>query len=190
MEREEFERVAKKIVDCCITVHKEMGPGLLESVYEMCLMKEFELRGINAKSQVAVPLVYKGYDLSKEFRIYILVENEIILELKATETISPAYVAQIISYLKLTDKRLGFLVNFNVPLMKQGIQRFVNDYYKTITVQLLHIAVFNFVSGKALLLRREMHLPSSTNSRATFLPKIRDLPVSLGFAGCNSVKFS
>jgi len=123
MEREEYEEVAKKIVDVCITVHKLMGPGLLESVYEMCLMKEFELRGIRAQSQVKVPLVYRGYELSKEFKIDILVENEIILELKSTEAILPVHTAQTISYLKLTDKRLGFLINFNVPLMKNGIHR-------------------------------------------------------------------
>lgn len=133
MDREEFESLARQIVDSCITVHKLMGPGLLESVYELCLMKEFELRGIKAKSQVSVPLLYKDYDLSKDFKIDILVEEEIILELKATETISPTYVAQTISYLKLADKRLGFLINFNVPLMKDGIQRFVNNYHKTIT---------------------------------------------------------
>lgn len=134
MEREEYEKIGKEIVDCCLSVHREMGPGLLESIYEMSLMKEFELRGINAASQVAVPLVYKGFELSKEFRIDILVENEIVLELKATETVSPTHVAQIISYLKLTDKRLGYLINFNVPLMKNGVQRFVNNYYKTIGV--------------------------------------------------------
>jgi len=132
MEREDYERIGKEIVDCCLSVHREMGPGLLESVYEMSLMKEFELRGINAECQVAVPLVYKGYELSKEFRLDILVENEIIIELKATETVSPIHVAQIISYLKLTDKRLGYLINFNVPLMKNGVLRFVNNYYKTI----------------------------------------------------------
>lgn len=132
MEREDYERIGKEIFDCCLSVHREMGPGLLESVYEMSLMKEFELRGINAECQVAVPLVYKGYELSKEFRLDILVENEIIIELKATETVSPIHVAQIISYLKLTDKRLGYLINFNVPLMKNGVQRFVNNYYKTI----------------------------------------------------------
>jgi GxxExxY protein len=134
MEREEFEELAKEIIDSCISVHKEMGPGLLESVYEICLMKEFELRGIKARNQVAVPLLYKGFELSKEFKIDILVEDEIVLELKSTETISPVFVAQTISYLKLMDKRLGFLINFNVPLMKQGVQRFVNNYYKTITV--------------------------------------------------------
>jgi GxxExxY protein len=134
MEREKFEALAKKIVDSCVAVHKEMGPGLLESVYELCLMKELELRGIKARNQVSVPLVYKEFELSKEFKIDILVEDEIILELKSVETIPPVYVAQTISYLKLMDKRLGFLINFNVPLMKQGIQRFVNNYYKTITI--------------------------------------------------------
>jgi GxxExxY protein len=132
MEREELESIAKEIVDSCVAVHKEMGPGLLESVYEMCLMKEFEMRGIKARNQVLVPLTYKGYSLSKEFKIDILVEEEIILELKSVETIPPVFIAQTISYLKLMDKRLGFLVNFNVPLMKQGIHRYVNNYHKTI----------------------------------------------------------
>jgi GxxExxY protein len=131
MDRQGLESIAKEIVDSCVAVHKEMGPGLLESVYEVCLMKEFELRGIKAKNQVVIPLVYKGFELFKEFKIDILVEDEIILELKAAETVSPVYIAQTISYLKLTDKRLGFLINFSVPLMKQGIQRFVNNYYKT-----------------------------------------------------------
>lgn len=105
-----------------------MGPGLLESVYESCLLKEFQLRNIKAESQVIVPLIYKGYELSKEFKVDILVEGEIILELKSAEAMIPVYEAQIISYLKLTNKKLGFLVNFNVPLMKQGIKRFVNNY--------------------------------------------------------------
>ncbi|MDF2438050.1 MAG: hypothetical protein K0Q95_2426 [Bacteroidota bacterium] len=131
MEREKLECLAKEIVDACVAVHKEMGPGLLESVYEICLMKEFELRGIKARNQVVIPLMYKSFQLSKEFKIDILVEDEIILELKSAETVPPVYIAQTISYLKLTDKRFGFLVNFNVPLMKQGIQRFVNKYYKT-----------------------------------------------------------
>ena len=132
MVREEFEKIATEIVDSCVAVHKIMGPGLLESIYELCLMKELELRGIKAESQVVIPLFYKSYELSKEFRIDILVEDEIILELKAVETISQIHIAQTISYLKLTDKRLGFLINFNLPLMKQGIQRFVNNYHRTI----------------------------------------------------------
>jgi GxxExxY protein len=96
--------------------------------------ERIELRGIQARNQVAVPLFYKNFELSKEFKIDILVENEIILELKSVETISPVFVAQTISYLKLMDKRLGFLINFNVPLMKQGVQRFVNNYYRSIII--------------------------------------------------------
>lgn len=128
MEKEEYDRISKEIVDSCITVHRIMGPGLLESVYEMCLMKEFELRNIKAYNQVTIPLVYKNFELSKEFKIDILVENEIILELKSAEIMIPVFEAQLLSYLRLTYKRLGFLINFNVPLIKNGIKRFVNNY--------------------------------------------------------------
>jgi GxxExxY protein len=128
MEREEYNRLSGIILDSCITVHKEMGPGLLESVYEWCLMKEFEIRNISAESQVLVPLKYKKFELSKEFRVDILVEKEIVLEIKSSEVMLPVYKAQIISYLKLTRKKLGFLINFNVPLLKKGFQRFVNNF--------------------------------------------------------------
>ena len=128
MTKEEYERSAKEIVDVCITVHRIMGPGLLESVYELCMMKEFELRGIRARNQVVLPLVYKGFELSKEFKVDILVEEEIVLELKSAESMIPVYEAHIISYLKLADKKLGFLINFNVSLVKDGIKRFVNNY--------------------------------------------------------------
>lgn len=128
MEKEEYDRISKEIVDSCLTVHKLMGPGLLESVYEMCLMKEFELRKIKAQNQVIISLIYKGFELSKEFKVDILIENEIILELKSAEVMIPVFEAQILSYLRLTDKRLGFLINFNVPLIKNGIKRFVNNY--------------------------------------------------------------
>lgn len=128
IEREKLDYLASRVVDACITVHKLMGPGLLESVYELCLLKELELRNISAISQKIIPLVYKGFELSKDFRIDILVEDEIILEIKAVETVLPIHEAQIISYLKLADKRLGFLVNFNASLMKKGIKRFVNNF--------------------------------------------------------------
>ena len=116
------------ILDACITVHKIMGPGLLESIYEQCLMKEFELRMIKAKNQVPISMIYKTYELSKELKIDILVENEIILELKSSELMHPVYEAQIISYLKLTNKKLGFLINFNVPVLKDGFKRYVNNF--------------------------------------------------------------
>jgi GxxExxY protein len=105
-----------------------MGPGLLESIYEQCLMKEFELRGINARNQVPVPLIYKGHELSRDLKIDILVENEIILELKSSDILHPVYAAQVISYMKLTGKKLGFLINFNVPVLKEGFKRYVNNF--------------------------------------------------------------
>jgi len=128
MNKEEYNHLSKEILDASITVHKIMGPGLLESVYEICLMKELELRKIKAENQVEIPLVYKGYKLNKDFRSDILVEKEIIIEIKAVEIMHPVYTAQLISYLKLADKKLGFLINFNVPLLKDGFRRFVNNF--------------------------------------------------------------
>ena len=128
MNKERYNQLSGEILDAAITVHKEMGPGLLESVYELCLFKELQLRNIFVENQVAVPLFYKGEDLNKDFRIDILVEKEIIIELKAVECILPVHEAQIISFLKLTDKKLGYLINFNVPLLKEGFKRFVNHY--------------------------------------------------------------
>ena len=124
----EYNKISGIILDTCITVHKIMGPGLLESIYEQCLMKEFEFRNVNAKRQVPISLYYKGFELSRELRIDILVENEIILELKSAEIMHPVYEAQIISYLKLTNKKLGFLVNFNVPVLINGFKRYVNNF--------------------------------------------------------------
>jgi len=128
MDINKYEELAKQIFTASLEVHKIMGPGLLESVYEMCLLKELQLRKISAESQVGIPLQFKGFDLSKEFRIDILVENEIIVELKSVDTLLPVHQAQIISYLKLADKRMGFLINFNVPIIKNGFKRFVNNY--------------------------------------------------------------
>ena len=128
MTKEQYNKLSKRILDASLTVHKEMGPGLLESVYESCLLQELSLRNIKVKSQVFLPLFYKGEELKKDFRIDILVENEIIIELKAVDTVLPVHEAQIISYLKLADKKLGFLINFNVPLIKDGFRRFINGY--------------------------------------------------------------
>jgi len=124
----ELNKLATQVVDACFQVHKEMGPGLLENIYVFCLEKELQLRGLKANREVFVPLYYKGIELAKDFRIDILVEDEIIVEVKSAETMHPVYDAQIISYLKLTDKKLGFLVNFNVPLIKNGIKRIVNNF--------------------------------------------------------------
>ena len=128
MDINRYEELAKQIFLASLEVHKIMGPGLLESVYEMCLLRELQLRNISAECQVGIPLQFKGFDLSKEYKIDILVENEIILELKSVDAILPVHQAQIISYLKLADKRMGFLINFNVPVIKNGFKRFVNNY--------------------------------------------------------------
>lgn len=128
MEKERFEYLANQIFQSSLEVHKALGPGLLESVYEYALVKELHLRNIDTKFQVKIPLFYKGFDIGKDYFIDILVEDEIVVEVKAVEAIHPVHQAQLLSYLKLADKRLGFLINFNVALLKNGIKRIVNNY--------------------------------------------------------------
>ena len=128
MINQELDRLSKIILNASIEVHREMGPGLLESIYELCLLEELKRQHLNVQHQVSIPLFYKDVELSIDFRIDILVENEIILEIKSVDTLLPVHEAQIISYLKLTDKRLGFLINFNVALLKHGFKRFVNKF--------------------------------------------------------------
>lgn len=128
MDTQKLDKLSNVILDSSIAVHREMGPGLLEAVYQYCLVREFELRGIKVETQVLIPLVYKGEKLNKEYVMDVLVEGEIIVELKAVESLLPVHEAQLISYLKLANKRLGFLVNFNVPLLKHGFRRFVNGF--------------------------------------------------------------
>lgn len=114
----QLNELSRVVLDAAIAVHKVMGPGLLESVYQQCLAKELSLRAVNFSQLVPIPLNYKGYLLNKEYIIDVLIENEIVLELKAVEELLPVHEAQLISYLKLADKRLGFLINFNVPRLK------------------------------------------------------------------------
>ena len=129
MNKEHYEYLATQIFQASLEVHKTLGPGLLESVYEFALLKEFQLRNINVQYQVKVPLMYKGHTTGKEFFIDILVDSEIIIEVKSCEEgMRPVHQAQLLSYLKLSDKRLGFLVNFNVVLLKDGFKRLVNNY--------------------------------------------------------------
>ncbi|MGE4289179.1 MAG: GxxExxY protein [Salinivirgaceae bacterium] len=128
MTREELNKLSKIILLSAMEVHREMGPGLLESVYEICLVEELKSHGVSCERQVILPLFYKGKELSKDFRIDVLVENEIILELKTVDYILNIHEAQIISYLKLANKKLGFLINFNEALLKDGFRRFVNKF--------------------------------------------------------------
>jgi GxxExxY protein len=122
-EREEF--LACKIVDAAFTVHKNLGPGLLERVYEICFCHELYKRRIQYKRQVDIPIVYDDLVFDEGLRLDVLVEDLVICELKAVELVNPVWQAQVISHLKLTGKSLGFLINFNVPLIKDGIKRFI-----------------------------------------------------------------
>lgn len=121
----EDERIARLIVDSAFTVHKTLGAGLLESVYEACLCHEFDKRGLAFKRQVIVPLVYDGIKFAEGFRLDVLVEGRIICELKSVERTENVHLSQVLTYLKLTENRLGFLINFNVSLIKNGIRRIV-----------------------------------------------------------------
>jgi GxxExxY protein len=128
MTTEELNYLSGQVLDAAIVVHKEMGPGLLESVYQICLVKELRSRDIQVETMVPVSLCYKGEQLNKEYVVDALVESEIILELKSIEAILKVHEAQLLSYMRLADKRLGLLINFNVPYLKDGFKRFVNNF--------------------------------------------------------------
>jgi GxxExxY protein len=127
MKKPEIEYFVQQLVDAGYRVHKELGPGLPESVYLFCLMEELRIRRIRAEQEVFQPIFYRGNKLNKDYRLDILVENEIIVEIKSVEILLPVHIAQLISYLKLSEKKLGFLINFNVPVYKDGIRRYVNN---------------------------------------------------------------
>lgn len=121
-----YNAITEKIIKYAIDVHKELGPGLMESVYEVCLKKIMKDEGLLVKSQVILPVMFRGIQLEKEFVLDLLVEDEIILELKSVEAILPVHEAQLVTYLKLSGKKLGLLINFNVVLLKNGIRRRIN----------------------------------------------------------------
>lgn len=121
----ETEKVAKEIVDSVFKVHKELGPGLLESVYETCLTHELSKRGLKVGRQVSLPVIYDGQKIDAGLRLDLLVEDRVVVELKSVEKMIPVYKAQVLTYLKLSHKRLGLMVNFNVSLIKDGIVRVV-----------------------------------------------------------------
>ncbi len=122
---DELEQIGKIVVNSAFKVHKELGPGLLEKVYEICLAHEIEKAGLDVIRQLDIQIVYDGITFEEGLRLDLLVANQVIVEIKAVEAVNPVWQAQVISHLKLTDKKLGYLINFNVPLIKDGIQRFV-----------------------------------------------------------------
>jgi len=121
----ETEETAKKIIDCSMKVHKTLGPGLLESVYEECLCYELSRSNVPFQRQVSLPVTYDDIKLDAGLRLDLLAAERVIVELKAVEKIIPLYEAQLLTYLKLTGLRLGLLINFNAPLLKDGIKRLV-----------------------------------------------------------------
>lgn len=126
-ENQNINRVTEKIIGCAISVHRGLGPGLLESAYEECLSFELTQNRLAFKRQVPLPVVYKGVKLECGYRMDIVVENLVIVELKAVERVLPVHEAQLLSYLKLYDKKIGLLINFHVPVLKNGLKRIVNN---------------------------------------------------------------
>jgi GxxExxY protein len=121
----EEDRIGKGIVNAAYVVHKELGPGLLEKVYEVCFCHVLTKNGFNIKRQLDIPIVFDGFIFEEGLRLDVMVNDLVICELKALETVNPVWEAQLLSHLKLTEKRLGYLINFNVPLIKDGIKRMV-----------------------------------------------------------------
>ena len=121
----ETDETARLIVDGAFKVHSSLGPGLIESVYEACLSYELEKKGLKVRRQVVVPVIYDGQNMDADLRLDLLVNDHVIVELKAVEKIIPLHSAQLLTYFMLSNKRLGLLINFNVPLIKEGIKRLV-----------------------------------------------------------------
>lgn len=122
---EEEELIGKAIVDAAYKVHKELGPGLLEKVYEVCFCHVLKEKGFDVQRQVSIPIIFDGITFDEGLRLDVMVNELVICELKAVDLVNPVWDAQLLSHLKLTEKRLGYLINFNVPLIKNGIKRMV-----------------------------------------------------------------
>ncbi|PDH29492.1 MAG: GxxExxY protein [Puniceicoccaceae bacterium MED-G30] len=120
--------LSDKIIGAAIEVHRELGRGLLESTYEACLTHELNLQGIKAVRQKKLPIHYKGLEIDEAYRIDVIIEDQIILELKVVDQLNEIHLAQLLTYLKLSGCSLGYLINFNVPLLKDGIRRVVNNH--------------------------------------------------------------
>jgi len=123
-----IDTITEQIIKCAMNVHSKLGPGLLEGAYEVCLLHEIEKTGIEVRSQVHMPVTYDDINIDIGYRVDLLVEDKVIVELKSVETITNLHKAQLLSYLKLGDKKVGLLINFNVEHLKQGITRMVNNY--------------------------------------------------------------
>jgi GxxExxY protein len=127
-EREELDSITKQVIGGAIDVHRALGPGLMESVYETCLASELIDRGISVERQKGLPVTYKEITLESGYRLDLLVDGKVIVEIKAVELLSPLHKSQLLTYLKLSGLRVGLLINFNVTELRKGVQRIVNNY--------------------------------------------------------------
>lgn len=125
------DELTEKIIGAAIEVHRALGPGLLESTYEVCLCRELDLKGLKFKRQVTLPVTYKGVKLDAGYRLDIIVEEQVVLELKAVQSLEEIHEAQLITYLKLSGYKVGLLMNFNVLYLKRGLKRIVNEFDDT-----------------------------------------------------------
>ena len=121
-------QITEQVIGAAIEVHKALGPGLLESIYQDCMAVELGLRAIPFQGQTPVHLRYKGHEVGADLRVDLLVGGKVVVELKATDSLLPVHEAQLLTYLRLTGCRVGLLINFNVPVLKQGVRRMVNRY--------------------------------------------------------------
>jgi GxxExxY protein len=129
--KKNIEEIASEILNCAFRVHSNLGPGLLEGAYEACLSYELTKSGLRSLRQVPQPIIYDSLQIDEGYRLDLLVEDNIVLEIKAVETLAPVHHLQLKTYLKLSGKTLGFLINFNVPLLKQGLHRIVLNHPET-----------------------------------------------------------
>jgi GxxExxY protein len=128
--REELEEIARAAVDCGFALHRDLGPGLLESVYEILMFESLRQRGLHVERQVPVRIEYNGVVVDNAFKVDLLLEGRLLIELKSTEKYSPVYAKQVLTYLRLMGVPLGLLMNFGFATFKEGVHRFANDYYR------------------------------------------------------------
>ncbi len=127
-EKDRLDEITRRIIGAAIEVHRHLGPGLLESAYESCLVFELKQWGLRVEQQKPLPVTYKGMVLDCGYRLDLVVEDAVIVELKAVEQLTAIFEAQLLSYLRLTGKKVGLLINFHVPVLKNGIKRIVNEF--------------------------------------------------------------
>jgi GxxExxY protein len=128
LDRDRLDQLSRRIIGAAIEVHRHLGPGLLESAYEACLAYELKEMGLRFEQQRPLPVIYKNVKLDCGYRLDLIVEDEVIVEVKATEQLLPIHDAQLLSYLRIADKRVGLLLNFHVPVLKNGLKRIVNEF--------------------------------------------------------------